>query len=86
MDRLMLDHLQQLVVVLYDDMPAIEVGMEFLQTKAYQQTISLSVCMASLNVSKHFTGESYEATLWIRVALNQYSLEYICTMTGIDLS
>ena len=35
MDRLMLDHFQLLVVILYNDMPAVEVGVEFLQTKAY---------------------------------------------------
>ena len=58
----MLDHFQWLEVILYDDMPAIEVGVEFLQTKPYQQTLSLNVCIASLNVSKHFTGKSYGAT------------------------
>ena len=42
-DGLMLDHFQQLVVILYDDMPAIEVGVEFLQTEAYQQTLSMFV-------------------------------------------
>ena len=62
MDRLMLDHFQQLVIILYDDMPAIEVGVEFLQTEAYQKTISLNVCLASLNVSKGFTGESCGTT------------------------
>ena len=51
MDRLMLDHFQWLVVILYDDMPAIGVGVEFLQTKAYQQTLSLNVCIVSLNIS-----------------------------------
>ena len=35
MDGLMLDHFQQLVVILYNDMPAVEVGVEFLQTEAY---------------------------------------------------
>ena len=34
-NRFMLDHFQQLVVILYNDMPAIEVGVEFLQTEAY---------------------------------------------------
>ena len=58
MDRLML----HLVVILYDDMPVIEVGVEFLQTEAYQHALPLNVCIVSLNVSKHFTGESYGAT------------------------
>ena len=62
MDGLMLDHFQQLVVILYDDMPAIEVGVEFIQTEAYQQTLSLNVCIVSLIVSKHFTGKSYRVT------------------------
>ena len=35
MDRLMLDHFQWLVVILYCDIPAIYVSMEFLQTEAY---------------------------------------------------
>ena len=35
MDGLMLDLFQWLMVVLYNNMPAIEVGVEFLQTKAY---------------------------------------------------
>ena len=48
--------------VLYDSMPAIEVGVEFLQTKAYQQTLSLNVCIVSLNVSKCFPGKNYGAT------------------------
>ena len=35
MDRLMLDHFHWIVVILYYDMPALEVGVEFLQTEAY---------------------------------------------------
>ena len=35
MDRLMLDHFQWLAVVLYDNRPAVDVGVEFLQTEAY---------------------------------------------------
>ena len=35
MDELLLGHFQQLVVILYNDMPAINVGMELLQTKAH---------------------------------------------------
>ena len=50
------------MVILCDDMPAIEVGVEFLQTEAYWQTLSLNVCIVILNVSKHFTGESYWVT------------------------
>ena len=50
------------MVVLYNNMPAIEVGVEFLQTKAYQKTLSLNVCIASLNVSKGFSGKSYGVT------------------------
>ena len=62
MDRLVLDNFQQLVVILYNDMPATEVGVEFLQTEAYQQTLSLNVCIVSLYLSKHFTGKSYGVT------------------------
>ena len=40
MDRLMLSHFQWLEVILHNDMLAIEVGVEFLQTKAYQETHS----------------------------------------------
>ena len=35
MDRLVLDHFQLLVVILYNNMPSVEVGVEFLQTEAY---------------------------------------------------
>ena len=35
MDGLMVDHFQWLMVILYDNMPAVEVGIKFLQTKAY---------------------------------------------------
>ena len=35
MDRLFLYHFQQLVVILYYDMPAINVGMELLMMEAY---------------------------------------------------
>ena len=35
MDRLVLDHFQQLVVILNENMPPIDIGVEFLQTKAY---------------------------------------------------
>ena len=62
MDGLLLDHFQWFVVILYDDMPTIYVGLKLLQTKAHQQTVMLNVHMASLNVSKGFTGQSYGAT------------------------
>ena len=35
MDGLLLYHFRQLVVILYYDMPAINVGMELLQTEAH---------------------------------------------------
>ena len=35
MDRLLLDHIQWLTVILYCDMPAIGVGVEFLEAKAH---------------------------------------------------
>ena len=35
MDGLLLDHFQWLMVVLYHDIPAIDVGMELLQTEMY---------------------------------------------------
>ena len=62
MDRLMLDHFQQLVVILYNNMPTTEVGVEFLQTQVYWQTLTLNVCIVSLNVSRCFTGKSYGVT------------------------
>ena len=62
MDRLVLDHFQQLMVILYDNMPTIDVGVEFLQTESYWKTLSLNVCIVSLNISKCFTGKSYGAT------------------------
>ena len=62
MNGLLLDHFQQLMVVLYCGMPAVNVGMEFLQTEPYRQTLLLNVNIASLNVSKVFTGECYGAT------------------------
>ena len=34
MDRLLLDHFQQLVVILYHDTPAIDVGVELLEAEA----------------------------------------------------
>ena len=39
MDGPLLYHFQQLVVILHHDIPAIDIGMELLQTKAYQQTL-----------------------------------------------
>ena len=35
MDGLVLDCFKWLMVILYSDMPAIDVGVEFLQTEAY---------------------------------------------------
>ena len=35
MDGLLKDHFQWLMVILYHDMPAINVGMELLETKAH---------------------------------------------------
>ena len=35
MDGLLLGNFQQVMVILYHDMPAIKVGMELLQTKAH---------------------------------------------------
>ena len=35
MDGILLDHFQWLPVILYHDMPAINEGMELLQTEAY---------------------------------------------------
>ena len=61
-NELLLDHFQKIVVALYDDMPAIDVGVELLQTEAHLQTLMLNVHIGSLNVSKGFTGKSYEAT------------------------
>ena len=69
----MLDHFWKLVVILYNNMPAIEVGVEFLQTEAYQKTLLLNVCIVSLNISKSFTGKDYEAT-----ALDESALAYTC--------
>ena len=51
------------MVILSHDMPALNVGMEFLQTEAYPQTLSLIVCIGSLNVSKSFTGKCYGLTI-----------------------
>ena len=62
MDGLLLDHFQQLMVILFCDMPAINVGMELLETKMHRQTLLLNVLTASLNVSKSFTGECYGVT------------------------
>ena len=47
---------------MYHDMPAINVGMELIQTEAYWQKLSLNVHIVSLNVSKSFTGECYGVT------------------------
>ena len=62
MDRLFLDHLQQFVVVLYCEMPAIYVSMEFMQTKAHWKTLLLNVYIVSPDISKYFTGKCYGAT------------------------
>ena len=35
MDRLVLNHFQRLMVILNENMPPIDIGVEFLQTKAY---------------------------------------------------
>ena len=59
MDRLVLDHFQWLMVILNENMPPIDIGVEFLQTKAYLKTLSLNVCIVRFDVSKSFTGKSY---------------------------
>ena len=59
MDGLLLDHFQWLMVILYNYMPAINVGMKLLKAEAHQQTLWLNVGIASLNISKCFTGEYY---------------------------
>ena len=46
MDGLLLDHFQQLMVILHHEMPAIDVGVELLQTEAYL-TDTLTQCLHS---------------------------------------
>ena len=74
------------MVILYDDMPAIEVGVEFLQTEAYWKTLLLNICLVSLNVNKGFNGKSYGATALYEGSFISYSLVSICPMKGFDLS
>ena len=47
------------MVLLNEYMPPIDIGVEFLQTKANWKTLSLNVCIVKFYVSKGFTGESY---------------------------
>ena len=65
MDGLWLYHFQWLLVILYYDMPAINVGVELVQTKAHKQTLMLNVHIASLNISKGLLakalGDDFEA-------------------------
>ena len=61
-DGLLLDHFQWFVVILYNGMPAIDVGVELLQTEAHWQTVTFNVHIVSPNASKGFTGKSYGVT------------------------
>ena len=47
------------MVIVYDYMPAIHVGMKLLEAEAHQQTILLNVSIVNHNVSKCFTGKHY---------------------------
>ena len=49
MDRFMLDHLQELVVILHHDVPVIEICVELCKAKAHWQTLLFNICAASLN-------------------------------------
>ena len=44
---LFLDHFQQLMVILYNYMPAVHVCVELLKAKGHQQTLSLNICILS---------------------------------------
>ena len=62
MDGLLLDHFQWFVVILYNNMPAIDVSVELLQIEAHWQTLMLNACIVSFDINKGFTGVSYRAT------------------------
>ena len=51
MDGLLLDNFQWLMVILYNYMPTIDVGMKLLEATAHQQTLSLNVGLVSLDIS-----------------------------------
>ena len=50
------------MVILHYDMPAINVGVELLQTEAHWQTLKINVHIGSLNISNSFTGKGYGVT------------------------
>ena len=55
MYRLLLDPFQGFIVVLCNNMPAVEVCVELLEAEAHWQTLNIYV--ASLHVCKSFTGK-----------------------------
>ena len=57
MNGLLLDHLQGFMVILYDNMPAVEICVKLLKAKANWQTLSFNICIVSLNISKGFIGK-----------------------------
>ena len=67
------------MVILYNNIPAKEVGVEFLQTKAYQDTPSW--CQL-----RDLLAKAIGQPLCMRVAPSPYSLASICTTTGCDWS
>ena len=53
----MLDHLQGLVAILHDDVPAVEVCAELTKTKAHWQNLTLNVGIVSLHISEGFANK-----------------------------
>ena len=74
------------MVILYYDMPAIDLGVELLEAEAHWQTFFLNVCILSLNVSKGLLANAMGLPLCIRTAPSLYSLASVSNMTGLDLS
>ena len=57
MNGLLLDHLQGFLVILYNNVPAIEICVKLLEATAHGQTLSFNICIASLDINKGFTGK-----------------------------
>ena len=74
-----LDHLQRLVVILHNDVPAIYICMKLFKAKIYWKTFSFYVCMPSLYICKCFASKRYSP-----VVLKECSAEAIFTGIGLQ--
>ena len=77
MNGLLLDHFQWFMVILYDDMPAVQVCVELLEAEEHHQYLH-QVFMSVRVLLAKVIGQP----LCMRAVPKPYSLASICTMPG----